>query len=96
MKKLLIGSAGAAALALALSLSATTPASAASASELCKSVSDLGLPSHGACVSLINKGLVVDGCKNFLATDPVGYEAVFGDTQLGSCVSTLRHLIKDL
>ena len=93
MKKFLIGAAGAGAMAIAFGLSAT-PALALNVSDYCKANGDFGL-SHGACVGGINKS-IPQFCKDFLAADPVAFEALYGDTNVGSCVSTIRHEIKAL
>ena len=96
MKKFLLTASATAALDLTAALSATAPAAAASANSLCTDNADFGFATHGACVSFINKGLIVDACKNLLEVDPVTYEALFGSTTLGSCVSQTRHLLKSL
>jgi hypothetical protein len=93
MKKFLLGAAGAGAMALAFGLS-TMPAHAISVSEFCKANGDLGM-THGECVGGINKS-IPQFCKDFLASDPVGFEATFGSTSVGACVSQIRHQIKDL
>jgi hypothetical protein len=96
MKKFLLAASATAALALTAAIPAATPASAASANSLCNDFADFGFPTHGECVSFINKDAIVDVCKNFLAVDPVSYEAFYGSTRLGTCVSQTRHLLKSL
>jgi hypothetical protein len=93
MKKYLIGAAAAATMAMAFSFSAT-PALALNVSDYCKENGDFGM-THGQCVGGIQKS-VPQFCKEFLASDPVNFEATFGSTSVGACVSEIRHEIKDL
>ena len=93
MKKLLITAASAAALSLPLLIGATTPALALNVSDYCKANNDFGM-SHGECVGQLINGNIPKFCRAFLDADPVAFEAQFGSTSLGACVSTIRHEIK--
>ena len=93
MKKFLLSAAGVGAMALAFGLSAS-PALALNVSDYCTANGDFGM-THGQCVGGIQKS-VPQFCKDYLAADPAGFEALFGSTSLGACVSEIRHEIKDL
>ncbi len=96
MKKFLAAAAIVALASTGMTIGIVTPAAAISVSDFCKANGDLGLPSHGACVGGINKS-VVQACKDARAAlPPAVYEAAFGGTGLGACVSTIRHLIQDI
>lgn len=96
MKKFLLAASATVALALTAAIPAATPAAAASANSLCNDFADFGFPTHGECVSWINKDQIVDACKNFLAVDPISYEFFYGSTRVGACVSQTRHFLKSL
>jgi len=93
MKKFLLTASAVAVLALSAAL---TPASAASANSLCEANANFGFATKAECIRYINKEAIVDACKNFLEVDPVTYEAIYGNTNVGACVSQTRHLLKSL
>lgn len=96
MKKFLLSASATASLVLAAALSTAMPASAMSANEFCEANANFGFATNGQCLHFVNKDLIVDACKNFLQVDPVFYEAIYGSTRLGACVSQTRHLLKSL
>lgn len=96
MKKFLLTASAVAALALSAGLTAATPAAAASAKSLCEDNANFGFATQTECIRFINKEAIVNACKNFLEVDPVTYEALFGGTNLGACISQTRHLLKSL
>jgi hypothetical protein len=94
MKKLIATLAAVSMTVLGTSVTIVTPAHAISVSDYCTANGDLGLPSHGACVGGLNKSVPAT-CKQLQDLLPAAlYEALFGGTSVGACVSTVRHAIK--